>query len=109
MNRVVHPFPPVVDEKSRVLILGSFPSTVSRKMQFYYANHNNRFWKVMEILFEETIMDREAFCHAHHIALWDVIASCDIEGSSDSSIKNAVPNDLTPILSSADIPPTQKR
>ena len=103
MTRVVHPFPPVVDEKSRVLILGSFPSTVSRKMQFYYANHNNRFWKDMEILFEETIMDREAFCHAHHIALWDVIASCSIQGSSDASIRDVKVNDINALIQNTEI------
>lgn len=98
MNRISHPFPPVSDEESRILILGSFPSVVSRQQQFYYANRNNRFWKVMSIIFDEEITDRESFCHRHHIALWDVIASCVISGSSDSSIRDVVVNDINGLI-----------
>ena len=72
---LVHPFEPLYDENSEVLILGSFPSVVSRQQNFYYANSHNRFWPLMGMLFEEEITDREEFCHRHHIALWDVIYS----------------------------------
>lgn len=103
MSIITHPFPPVVDSHSKVLILGSFPSVISRRQNFYYANRNNRFWKVMEILFDETINDKEAFCHAHHIALWDVVASCSITGSSDASIGNVCVNDITSLIENTDI------
>lgn len=93
-NIIKHPFPPIVDQDSRILILGSFPSVISRKQSFYYANKNNRFWKVMSNLFQEEIQNKEVFCHFHHIALWDVISSCSIQGSSDSTIKNVIPNDI---------------
>lgn len=97
-DRVYHTIDPVFDENSRVLILGSFPSVVSRKKNFYYANPQNRFWKVMEALFEEEITDRKAFCVNHHIALWDVIANCQINGSSDASITDAKVNDIASLL-----------
>lgn len=87
-EQVIHPLKPIYDEESRVLILGSFPSIISRKERFYYANKTNRFWNVLKEIFEEEIKDREMFCHKHHIALWDVIESCTIEGSSDASITN---------------------
>ena len=103
MSIIIHPFPPVVDSHSRVLILGSFPSVISRRLNFYYANRNNRFWKVMEILFDETIKDKEAFCHVHHIALWDVVASCSITGSSDASIGNVSVNDIASLIENTDI------
>ena len=91
---LVHPFEPLYDENSEVLILGSFPSVVSRQQNFYYANSHNRFWPLMGMLFEEEITDREEFCHRHHIALWDVIYSCRIKGSSDSSIADVTVNDI---------------
>lgn len=100
---IVHPFPPVYDENSSVLILGSFPSVVSRKMNFYYANHNNRFWPVLSALFHEEIIDREDFCHRHHIALWDVIHSCRITGSSDTSIKDVTVNDIGSLVKKTQI------
>ncbi|RBP99914.1 DNA-deoxyinosine glycosylase [Bifidobacterium xylocopae] len=107
MTRVEHGFGPLWDEDSRVLLLGSVPSPRSREAGFYYMNPHNRFWPVMEGLFKEHIgpdpAGRAAFLHRHRIALWDVIASCDIEGARDASISNAVPNDLTPILRSATI------
>lgn len=95
---VYHTIKPVFDENSRVLILGSFPSVVSRKKDFYYANPQNRFWKVMEAIFREEIKDRKDFCHRHHIALWDVIASCSIQGSSDASITDVKVNDIACLL-----------
>ncbi len=102
-----HPFPPLYDENSKVLILGSFPSVKSREQNFFYGHPQNRFWKVVSAVIGTdtpvTIEEKSNFLHENHIALWDVIASCDITGSSDSSIKNVVANDLTDILKNADI------
>lgn len=102
-----HPFPPLYDKNSKVLILGSFPSVKSREQMFFYGHSRNRFWKVVSAVMgtdaPTTIEEKSEFLHANHIALWDVIASCDITGSSDSSIKNVVANDLTEILEIADI------
>lgn len=104
---ISHPIPPVFDRNSKVLILGSFPSVKSREVQFFYGHPQNRFWKVTSAVFgvqePHTIEEKKSFLLSHGIAVWDVIASCDIEGSSDSSIKNVVPNDLTKILEIADI------
>lgn len=104
---VTHPIPPVFDRHSKVLILGSFPSVKSREAQFFYGHPQNRFWKVTSAVFgvpePRTIEEKQAFLLSHGIAVWDVIASCEITGSSDSSIKNVVPNDLTKILTVADI------
>ena len=87
---LTHPFPPLYDANSRILILGSFPSVKSREQNFFYGHPQNRFWKVMAAVFGEavpqTVEEKRAFLLGHNIALWDVIASCDIEGSSDSSI-----------------------
>lgn len=102
-----HPFPPLYDKNSKELILGSFPSVKSREQMFFYGHPQNRFWKVVSAVMGTdipvTIEEKSNFLHANHIALWDVIASCDITGSSDSSIKNVVANDLTEILENADI------
>lgn len=102
-----HPFPPLYDENSKILILGSFPSVKSREQMFFYGHPQNRFWKVISTVMNcetpRTIDEKITFLHTNHIALWDVIASCDITGSSDSSIKNVVANDLTEILTSAHI------
>ncbi|MBE6801325.1 MAG: DNA-deoxyinosine glycosylase [Ruminococcaceae bacterium] len=102
-----HPFPPLYDENSKVLILGSFPSVKSREQNFFYGHPQNRFWKVVSAVIGTdapvTIEEKSNILHENHIALWDVIASCDITGSSDSSIKNVVANDLTDILKNADI------
>ena len=104
---IVHPIAPVFDETSGILILGSFPSVKSREADFFYGHPQNRFWKVIAAVFEEevpqTVPEKKAFLLRNHIAVWDVIHSCDIEGSSDSSIRNVVPNDLTLILDKADI------
>ena len=89
-----------------MLILGSFPSVKSREGGFFYHHRQNRFWKVMEALFDyefESIEDKKEFLHKEHIALWDVVRSCRIVGSSDSSIKDVVVNDLSLIFSSSDI------
>lgn len=97
-----HPIPPLYDADSSVLILGSFPSVKSREQCFFYGHPQNRFWKVLAAVFEQplpgTISEKERFLHQNHLALWDVIASCEITGSADSSIKNAIANDLSPIL-----------
>ncbi|MBT1172321.1 DNA-deoxyinosine glycosylase [Bifidobacterium sp. MA2] len=113
LTHVEHGFGPVWDAHSRVLVLGSMPSPKSREAAFYYMHPRNRFWPVMEALFADPAdptdlagdspSSRRAFALRHHVALWDVIASCDIVGASDASIRNAVPNDLTPILGGAPI------
>ncbi|MBQ4088110.1 MAG: DNA-deoxyinosine glycosylase [Clostridia bacterium] len=104
---ITHPFPPLYDAESKVLILGSFPSVKSREQMFFYGHPQNRFWKVVAGVFEDavpqTIEEKQAFLHRHHIALWDVIASCDIKGSADSTIQNVTANDLNVILENADI------
>ena len=109
-QRLTHEFPPVYDENSRILILGSFPSARSRQQQFYYGHPQNRFWGVLYAVtvpeggrVPETVPARKAFLLEHHIALWDVIAQCEIIGSSDASIRNVVPNDLRLILDAAQI------
>ena len=104
---LVHPFPPVYDAESEILILGSFPSVKSREIMFYYGHPQNRFWRVLAAVYNANVPqntdEKTRFLLKHHIALWDVLASCEITGSADSSIKNAVPNDLSVILSRADI------
>ena len=104
---IKHPIPPLYDENSRVLILGSFPSVKSREAQFFYGHPQNRFWKVTSAVFNEpvpqTIQEKRDFLLRNRIALWDVIASCDIQGSADSTIKNVTPNDLRIILNTANI------
>ncbi|MBE5925038.1 MAG: DNA-deoxyinosine glycosylase [Lachnospiraceae bacterium] len=104
---IQHPIPPVYDRDSKILILGSFPSVKSREVMFFYGHPQNRYWKVLAAVFGEevpvTVPDKKAFLLRNHIAAWDVIASCDIIGSSDSSIKNVTANDLSPILETADI------
>lgn len=99
---LTHPFPPVCDGNSRILILGSFPSAASRRAGFYYGHPRNRFWRVLEAVTGETVPEdtegRREFLLAHGIALWDSIGSCEIEGSSDASIKNAVPNPIAELI-----------
>ncbi|MBP3892059.1 MAG: DNA-deoxyinosine glycosylase [Solobacterium sp.] len=103
MNKVIHPIKPIFDAYSHVLILGSFPSVISREKGMYYANPQNRFWKVLASLFNEEIIDKKEFCLKHHIALWDVIKSCEIEKSNDASITNVEVNDIASITSKAPI------
>ena len=104
---IIHNIPPLFDENSKILILGSFPSVKSREAQFFYGHPQNRFWKVVsQIVGEncpETVPEKREMLLKHNIALWDVIGQCDIEGSSDSTIKNVVPNDLSIILNNAKI------
>ena len=101
-TRIIHPIPPVYDRDSRVLILGSFPSVRSREVAFFYGHPQNRFWRVLAALFGEplprTVEEKKALLLRRHIALWDVIGACSIEGSSDASIRDVTPNDLRPIL-----------
>lgn len=94
---------PFFDENSKILILGSMPSKKSREEKFYYMHPQNRFWKILEAIFKEPIQSKEEFLITHHIALWDSIASCDIKGASDASIKNVIPNDLSKILLNTNI------
>ena len=97
-----HNIPPLFDKESRVLILGSFPSVKSREGQFFYHHPQNRYWKVMAAVthspLPDTIEEKKHMILSNHIAMWDVIASCDISGSSDSSIKNVIPNDIGKLL-----------
>lgn len=103
MESILHPIPPIYDKNSKILILGSFPSVKSREGCFFYHHPQNRFWKTLAAVLDqpvpESIEEKRTFLLANHIAVWDTIASCTIEGSSDSSIKNVVPNDLSVILS----------
>ncbi len=105
--REVHTIPPVYDGQSEILILGSFPSVKSRETEFFYGHAKNRFWRILSDVYEMplpvTIEAKRALLHSCHIALWDVIASCDIENSSDSSIKDVTANDLNVILSQSHI------
>lgn len=106
-QEVRHEFEPVYDENSRILILGSFPSVKSREQQFYYGHPQNRFWKVIAGLVGRqtpvTIEEKRKMLLDNGIAVWDVIARCEIIGSSDSSIKNVIPADLNVILQNTQI------
>ena len=99
---IVHPFPPLYDEQSTTLILGSFPSIKSREAMFFYGHPQNRFWRVLASLFEQnlpmTITEKKEMVLRHHLALWDSIHSCTVTGSSDNSIKDVVPNDISQII-----------
>lgn len=104
--KVMHEFKPIYDNKSKILILGTMPSIKSRANKFYYSNPTNRFFKIMETLFNTKLLnsdDKKAFLLKNKIALWDVCKECDILASSDSSIKNIIPNDISIILNSAPI------
>ena len=105
--RQYHTFEPVWNEESRILILGSFPSVKSREQGFFYGHPQNRFWKLLALLLKEeipkTIEEKKAMILRHHIALWDVIESCEIVGSSDSSIRQVVVNDLGKIVKGSQV------
>ncbi len=105
--KVVHPLKPIYNSESKVLILGSFPSIKSRENSFYYAHPKNRFWSTLEKVFKENIgssnQDREKFLLTHKIALFDVVYSCNITASSDSSIKDVIPNDIKKIVDKSKI------
>lgn len=104
---VTHEIQPVFDSRSRVLLLGTMPSPASREQGFYYGHPQNRFWRVIAVIFDEpapqTIEEKRDMLLRHHVALWDVLASCEIEGASDASIRDAQPNDLAHIFDAADI------
>jgi hypoxanthine-DNA glycosylase len=106
-QHITHPFSPVYDSSSEILILGSLPSVKSRENEFYYGHPQNRFWRVMAAIFEaqfpNTVEEKKELLLAHKIALWDVVQNCDIRGSSDSSIRNVYPTDLHIILKHAKI------
>lgn len=99
---IYHPIKPLYDNNSEILILGSFPSVKSREQMFFYGHPQNRFWKVTAAVFGDevprTIEEKKVFLLKNRVALWDVIASCEISGSSDSSIKNVTPNNLSQII-----------
>lgn len=107
MMKTKHTLKPIYNNTSRILILGSLPSVKSREQQFYYAHPKNRFWHVLEKVFKEEIgtekEDKIKFLYKHHIALFDVIKECDIKSSSDASIKNVIPNNLSTILKESKI------
>ena len=104
---IIHPFKPVIFKESRVLILGSFPSVKSREVDFYYGNKNNRFFKILEVIFDEKIGEsKEAkidFLKRHKIALFDVVKSCEIVGSSDSSLSVKEVNDIGKLIENTDV------
>lgn len=102
-NLVKHELEPIYDSEAQILILGTMPSKYSRQVHFYYGHPQNRFWRVLELIFQEKITDRKAFLLKHHIALWDVLASCEINGSSDQSIKNETVNDIPSLLAKTNI------
>ena len=114
-EHIIHPFPPLYDNNSKILILGSLPSVKSREQMFFYGHPQNRFWKVITAVINNsgmndknievpvTIEEKKMMLHNNHIALWDTIYSCDIIGSSDSSIKNVVPADIAKILKESSV------
>lgn len=105
-ERATHNIDAIYSKDSKILILGSFPSRKSRELQFFYSHPSNRFWKILEALFStelQTIQDKKEFLLSHDIALWDVIKQCEIKGSSDSSIENAIPNDISSLLDCSNI------
>lgn len=106
-KNVQHPLAPIIDENSKILILGTMPSPKSRELQFYYAHPQNRFWPVLAAILEEHLptdtAGKTAMLKKHGIALWDVLASCDISGASDSSIRNPVPNDIAALIKNTKI------
>lgn len=104
---LVHPIKPVFDKNSKVLILGSFPSPKSRETGFFYGNKQNRFWKILSLIFdteiEDTVSGKIDFLLKNKIAVWDVVYSCEIEGAKDSSINNVKCNDFGKIFAYCDI------
>lgn len=101
MQHFSHPFPPILDENTRILFLGSFPSIASFKQAFYYAHQRNAFWPILEAIFDvrlETNATKKAFCLEKGIGLWDVIGSCERSNSSDTNLKNCIPNDFKKLL-----------
>lgn len=106
-NNIIHPFPPLYNKNSDTLILGSFPSVKSRETMFFYGHPQNRFWKVIAGIYNDklplSIEEKKAIILNHNLALWDSIHSCTITGSSDSSVKNVAPNDISGIINGSKI------
>lgn len=108
-QRISHGFEPVFDARSRVLVLGSFPSVLSRENRFYYGNPRNRFWRVIaDVLGEaepsaDDLVGKRAMLLRHGVALWDVVESCEVRGSSDASIRSVIPSDVARITDVAPI------
>lgn len=106
-QHIVHPIPPLFNGESQILILGSLPSVKSREAGFFYGHPQNRFWKMISMIYQEplpqTIEEKRMLILRHRLALWDTIYSCDIIGSSDSSIRNVTPTDLSDILRNSEI------
>lgn len=104
---IIHPIPPLYGKESKTLILGSFPSVKSREAEFFYGHPQNRFWAVIAAVFNsekpETIEKKKELILSNKLALWDVIAQCEITGSSDSSIKDVTANDLSVILKNSKV------
>lgn len=104
---IIHPIPPLYNENSKSLILGSFPSVKSRESEFFYGHPQNRFWSVAAAVLgypkPETVEEKKKMILDNNLAMWDVIASCEIEGSADSTIKNVTANDLSEIIASSKI------
>ena len=106
-KNIIHPFPPLFDKNSKTLILGSFPSVKSRENMFFYGHPQNRFWKVIAALFNErvpeTVDEKKKLILGNALALWDSIHSCTVTGSSDSSVKDVVPNDISIIINGSNV------
>lgn len=106
-EHIIHEISPVFDARSRVLVLGTMPSPKSRETGFYYGHPQNRFWRVMASILKsplpQTIEEKQVLMLENGVALWDVLRACTIEGAGDASIRDAVPNDIAPILHAADI------
>src|SRR5574344_2168203 len=106
-SHIKHSLKPIIDESSQILILGSLPSVISRKEEFYYANKSNRFWQVISSIYQVKIPnnndERLKFIKEHHLAFYDVIEECDIVLSSDSSIKNVIPADISTLIKNTNI------
>lgn len=104
---LIHPVQPIFNEASKTLILGTFPSVKSREMCFFYSHPQNRFWRVMAKICDcdlpESVEDKKQLILSNNFALWDVIHSCEIEGSADSSIKNVVANDISVVLNNSQV------
>lgn len=100
---IEHPLKPIYNNDSKILILGTMPSVKSRELNFYYAHPQNRFWIVLEKVFNESIINKVEFLLKNNIALRDVIASCEINGSSDNSIKNVIPNNIKCLIEKTNI------
>jgi len=103
MSKVINPLKPIYNEFSKILILGSMPSITSRELNFYYSHPQNRFWKIIENIFNEKIADKKEFLLRNNIAMWDPIKSCDIKASSDVSIKSIIVNDINSIVKKSNI------